>query len=61
MNYIVLYADDYNCDVWKNYCDVCGVGYNAICIKIKFDLKDVEYETDDSYYDDCDDDDEDYE
>ena len=58
MNYIVLYADECDWDVWEKYCDICGVGYDATCIKIKFDLDDVEYETDD----DCDDeeDDEDY-
>ena len=58
MNYIVLYPDDCNWNAWKDYCDICGVSYDATCIKIKFDLDDVEYETDD----DCDDeeDDEDY-
>lgn len=50
MNYIVLYPDDYDYDVWENYCDICGVGYDATCIKIKFNPDDVEYETDD----DCD-------
>lgn len=42
MNYIILYADDYDHDVWQEYCDVCGVGYNATYIKIKFNYKNVE-------------------
>lgn len=42
MNYIVLYADDYDWDVWQDYCDVCGVTYNATYIKIKFNYKNVE-------------------
>ena len=42
MGYIVLYADDYDCDVWEEYCDVCGVGYDSAYIKIKFDYRNVE-------------------
>jgi hypothetical protein len=42
MNYIVLYSDDYDYDVWEEYCDICGVSRNATSIKIKFNLKDVE-------------------
>ena len=42
MNYIVLYADDYDCDVWQEYCDVCGVSCDATYIKIKFNYNDVE-------------------
>ena len=59
MNYIILYADECDWDVWEKYCDICGVSYNATCIKIKFDPDDVEYETDDFYEDDDDDDEED--
>ena len=59
MNHIILYAEDYNWDVWETYCDICGVSYDATCIKIKFDPNDVEYETDYDSDDDCDDDDED--
>lgn len=42
MNYIVLYAEDYCNDVWLEYCDICGVGYNATSIKISFDPKNVD-------------------
>ena len=42
MNYIVLYADDYDFDVWEEYCNICGVGCSATYIKIKFDHNDVE-------------------
>ena len=56
MNYIILYADECDWDVWEKYCDICGVSYNATRIRIKFDPSDVSYVTDDDY-DDCDDDD----
>lgn len=46
MNYIVLYADDYDWDVWEQYCDICGVDYNASYIKIKFKSEDVEADDD---------------
>lgn len=42
MNYIVLYADDYDYDVWKEYCDICHVPYDVISITIRFNLGDVE-------------------
>ena len=42
MNYIILYADDYGYDVWKQYCDICGVSYDSTYIEIKFNDKDVE-------------------
>ena len=41
MNYIVLYAEDYNNDVWLEYCDICGVDYDTTSIEIKFDPKNV--------------------
>ena len=56
MNYIALYAEDFDWDVWQEYCDICGAGYDATCIRIKFDLDDVEYDCDD----DDEEDDEDY-
>jgi hypothetical protein len=42
MNYIVLYADDYDYDVWEEYCTACGVSYNATYIKVKFNINNVE-------------------
>ena len=36
MDYIVLYADDFDYDVWKEYCDICGVGYDATYIRFNF-------------------------
>ena len=36
MNRIVLYADEFDYDVWQQYCDICGVSYNATYIEIKF-------------------------
>lgn len=42
MNYIMLYAEDYCNDVWLEYCDICGVGYDSTSIKISFDPEDVE-------------------
>lgn len=47
MNYIVLYADDYNYDVWEEYCDICDVPYYATYIKINFKSKDVEFDDND--------------
>lgn len=42
MNHIVLYADNFDWDVWKEYCDICDVGYSATYIDIKFNPCDVE-------------------
>lgn len=42
MRYIILYADDFDCDVWEEYCDVCGVSYNSTYIKIKFNTANIE-------------------
>ncbi len=42
MKYIILYADDYDCDVWEEYCDACNVSHYATYIKIKFNANDVE-------------------
>ena len=42
MDYIVLYADEFPCDVWERYCDICGVGYDSFSIRIIFDKKYVE-------------------
>ena len=40
-SYIILYADDFDIDVWESYCVACGVDLNATEIKINFDYKDV--------------------
>lgn len=39
---IILYADDFDCDVWKDYCDIVGVSHHVSSITIKFDHSDVE-------------------
>lgn len=41
MRHIVLYAEDYDYDVWQEYCDICGVDCYATSIKIKFNSEDV--------------------
>ena len=46
MRYIILYADDYDYDVWEEYCDICGVDCDATYIKIHFDDKNVECDSD---------------
>lgn len=39
---IILYADEFPVDVWKDYCRICGVDSSASAIKIKFKGSDVE-------------------
>lgn len=53
MPYIVLYRDEFDYDVWEEYCNACGVSTMATSLKIKFNWKDVEemYEEDDDYED----------
>ena len=46
MNCIILYADEFDCDVWEQYCDICGVSYDSSYIKIKFNNNDVETDAD---------------
>ena len=41
-NRIVLYADEFDEDVWKQYCEICDVPYDSSEITIYFDSKDVE-------------------
>ena len=41
--HIYLYAEDFDCDVWEEYCDICGVPYSATEIKIVFNEDDVDY------------------
>ena len=44
MNYIVLYSDDYDYDVWREYCDICNVPHDVTWIRIEFNLNNVEAE-----------------
>lgn len=39
---IILYADEFDHDVWEEYCDIVGVSHYASSITIKFNHKDVE-------------------
>lgn len=48
MSYIVLYSDEFNNDVWEEYCSICKVSPTATSLKIIFDeCEDVEAEYDD--------------
>lgn len=42
-NYITIYSEDYDNDIWKEYCDICNVPYDATEITIKFNDKDLSY------------------
>lgn len=42
-NYIVIYADDFDTDIWKDYCVACNVPRSATSIKITFDDDNVTY------------------
>lgn len=42
-NYITLYADEFDIDTWREYCDICDVPYESNEITICFDDKDVDY------------------
>ena len=42
-NYIVIYAEDFDRDVWEDYCLATNVPTSAISITIYFNDKDVEY------------------
>ena len=43
-NYIKLYADDFDRDVWEDYCLATNVPTTAVSITIYFEDKDIEYE-----------------
>lgn len=43
-NYITLYADEFPCDVWEDYCNNCNVPLSATKITIKFKDSDISYE-----------------
>lgn len=42
-NYITIYADEFDADVWEGYCIAAGVPKSATQITISFDESDVEY------------------
>lgn len=44
--HIYIYAEDFDCDVWEEYCDICDVPYSATEIKIVFNEDDVKYYAD---------------
>lgn len=44
VRHIYLYAEDFDCDVWQEYCNVCGVPDSATEIKIVFHEDDVSYD-----------------
>ena len=43
-NYIVLYAEDFNSDIWEEYCEICGESPSAISLRIPFNPQKVEAE-----------------
>lgn len=55
--HIILYAGDFDQDVWKEYCDIADVPYEAQSITINFDRDEVDYDdgdeelTDEDYED----------
>lgn len=44
VRHIYLYAEDFDRDVWSEYCDVCGAPDDATEIKIVFNEDDVSYD-----------------
>lgn len=55
LNYITLYADETDTDVWEGYCENAEVSKDSTIIRIFFNPKNVEAETNS----DCEDEDED--
>ena len=43
-NYITIYADEMDRDVWQDYCIACNVPCDATQITIHFNDNDVEYD-----------------
>lgn len=41
-NYITIYADDFDVDIWENYCHAANVPLDATYITIYFNDEDVE-------------------
>ena len=44
--FIILYREDYDCDIWEQYCEICGVSTYVNSLSIKFNTKDVKAEYD---------------
>lgn len=45
-SHIILYADEFDYDVWEDYCEICGVHHSARKITIVFNDEDVKAEYD---------------
>jgi len=43
VNYIKIYAEDFDRDVWTDYCDACNVPYSATEITISFTDDKIDY------------------
>lgn len=41
--HIILYGDEFEYDVWKQYCNACGAEPSAESIVIRFDMEDATY------------------
>lgn len=37
MNYINIFAEDFDADIWEDYCKIAGVSPDSYCIKIYFE------------------------
>lgn len=48
-NRLVLYADEFHSEIWEEYCDICGVPYEADEFTIYFNDEDVEYNCEDLF------------
>jgi hypothetical protein len=48
-NFIKIWAQDFDQDVWEEYCDACNVPYDTTHIRIYFDDEDIEYDNSQEY------------
>lgn len=48
--YIKLYADDYDTDVWEQYCVSAGCPLTSTVITVRFNYKDVSYDEGETEY-----------
>lgn len=46
MKHIILYADEFDSDVWEDYCKICGVSRNSRSITIIFNEENVKTDVD---------------